>query len=270
MSLQTRGARLLREPLAHFAVLGALIFALFGNATSADERRIVIDAARVERIAGQYAQNFRRAPSADELDALIRDDVKEEVYYREALRLGLDRDDEVVRRRMRVKMEAFGETAEDIAAPDDATLQRWLGGHPDRFAGEARYAFDQRYLGVNAADAQAGLAQLRAERDYAGAAIPLPAQFEAIGAGEAAELFGDDFATALDRLPMGEWSGPVASGLGQHLVRVRQRHPAAPPRLTAIRQRVENDWRAAMARDRTERAYRTLLGRYNVVIEKPG
>ena len=126
MTFRSRGGRLLREPLVHFAVLGALVFALFGNATSADERRIVIDAARVERIAGQYAQNFRRAPSAEELDALIRDDVKEEVYYREALRLGLDRDDEVVRRRMRVKMEAFGDTAEDIAAPDDATLQRWL------------------------------------------------------------------------------------------------------------------------------------------------
>ena len=270
MTFRSRGGRLLREPLVHFAVLGALVFALFGNATSADERRIVIDAARVERIAGQYAQNFRRAPSADELDALIRDDVKEEVYYREALRLGLDRDDEVVRRRMRVKMEAFGDTAEDIAAPDDATLQRWLVAHPDRFAGEAVYAFDQRYLGSDAGGAQAGLAQLRGGRDYAGAAIPLPAQFEAIGAGEAAELFGDDFAAALDRLPLGEWSGPMASGLGQHLVRVRQRHPAAPPRLTAIRQRVENDWRAAMARDRTERAYRTLLGRYNVVIEKPG
>lgn len=269
MSWSARGARLLREPLVHFAVLGALIFALFGNSTSADERRIVIDAARVERIAGQYAQNFRRVPSPAELDALISDDVKEEVYYREALRLGLDRDDEVVRRRMRVKMEAFGDTAEDIAAPDDATLQRWLAAHPERFAGEATYAFDQRYLGADASGASAALRDLRGGQEFAGAAIPLPARFDAIGAGEVAGLFGDDFAAALNRLPPGEWSGPVASGLGQHLVRVRQRQPAAPPSLATIRQRVENDWRAAMARDRTERAYRDLLKRYDVVIEKP-
>ena len=269
MSWGSRGARLLREPLVHFAILGALVFALFGNATSADERRIVIDAARVERLAGQYAQNFRRAPGTDELDALIRDDLKEEVYYREALRLGLDRDDEVVRRRMRVKMEAFGDTAEDIAAPDDATLQRWLSGHPDRFAGEATYGFDQRYLGSDATGAQTGLATLRAGKDFAGAAIPLPAHFDAIGTGEVAELFGDDFSAALARLPLGEWSGPVDSGVGQHLVRVRERRAAAPPSLTTIRQRVENDWRAAMARDRTERAYRALLERYDVVIEKP-
>lgn len=269
MTWRTRSERLLRDPLVHFAVLGALIFALFGNATGADERRIVIDAARVERIAGQYAQNFRRAPSAEELDALIRDDVKEEVYYREALRLGLDRDDEVVRRRMRVKMEAFGDTAEDIAAPDDATLERWLAAHPERFAGEATYAFDQRYLGADATGASAALSELRAGRDFAGAAIPLPAQFEAVGAGEAAELFGDDFAVALDRLPLGAWSGPVTSGLGQHLVRVRVRNAATPPKLSAIRQRVENDWRAAIARARTERAYRALLERYDLVIEKP-
>ena len=269
MSWGSRGARLLREPLVHFIALGALVFALFGNATSADERRIVIDAARVERLAGQYAQNFRRAPGTDELDALIRDDVKEEVYYREALRLGLDRDDEVVRRRMRSKMEAFGDTAEEVGTPDDATLQRWLGSHQVRFAGEATYAFDQRYLGSDAADAQAGLARLRGGSDFAGAAIPLPADFEAIGAGEAAELFGDGFPTALNRLPLGEWSGPVASGLGQHLVRVRARQPATKPQLSAIRQRVENDWRAAMARARGERAYRELLKRYDVVIEKP-
>ena len=113
------------------------------------------------------------------------------------------------------------------------------------------------------------LRELRAGRDFAGAAIPLPAQFEAIGAGEAAELFGDDFAAELNRMPPGEWSGPVASGLGQHLVRIRKRQPAAPPSLATIRQRVENDWRAAMARDRTERAYRALLKRYDVVIGKP-
>ena len=269
MSWCVRGERLLREPLVHFLALGALIFALFGNATSADERRIVIDAARVERLAGQYAQNFRRAPSPAELDALIRDDVKEEVYYREALRLGLDRDDEVVRRRMRVKMEAFGDTAEDIPAPDEATLQRWLAAHSDRFAGEAAYAFDQRYLGATAAGAADGLTKLRAGHDFAGTAIPLPAHYEAIGAGEAAALFGDSFAVALDKLPLGQWSGPVGSGLGQHLVRVRARTPAPAPRLAAIRERVENDWRAAMAHDRTERAYRTLLERYDLVIEKP-
>ena len=269
MTWRSRGARLLREPLVHFLAAGALVFALFGNSTSADERRIVVDAAQVERLAGQFAQNFRRAPSADELDALIRDDVKEEVYYREALRLGLDRDDEVVRRRMRSKMEAFADTAEDVADPDDVTLQRWLDTHAARFAGEAAYSFDQRYLGSDAARAQKGLARLRQGAEFAGDAIPLPAQFESIGAGEVADLFGDGFSAALDRLPIGQWRGPVGSGLGQHLVRVRARQPAPKPQLSAIRQRVENDWRAAMARERSERAYRALLNRYEVVIEKP-
>ena len=269
MTWRARGAALLREPLVHFLVLGALVFALFGDASSPEERRIVVDAARVERLAGQFAQTFRRLPSEAELDALIREDVRDEVYYREGLRLGLDRDDDVVRRRMRQKMEAFAVSPEDVGAPDEATLRRWLAAHPERFAGEARYGFEQRYLGAGDGRAARALAALRAGGVFAGKPIPLPARFADIGAGEVAGLFGEDFAAALDELPLGVWSGPVASGFGQHLVMVRQRRPAAPPPLAAIRQRVNNDWRAAQARARTEAAYRKMLARYDVTIARP-
>ena len=268
MTWRERSARVLREPLVHFLVAGALVFALFGGESAPDERRIVIDAARVERLAGGFAQSFRRAPDAAELDTLIRDDVREEIYYREALRLGLDRDDAVVRRRMRNKMEAFAVSAAELAAPGDATLQRWLDRHPARFASEPRYSFDQRAL-TSDADPAAALAQLRNGGGYTGAPIPLPTSFERAGAGEVADLFDDAFVTRLARAPLGEWSGPVVSGLGRHLVRVRAREPASPPTLAAIRQRVENDWRAALARDRTERAYRALLDGYRIEIEKP-
>jgi len=267
MSWGSRGAALLREPLVHFLVLGALVFALFGNATAPEDRRIVIDGPRVERLAGQFAQAFRRAPSATEIDALIRDDIKDEVYYREGLRLGLDRDDEVVRRRMRQKLSVLTTGAEDIPAPDDATLERWLAAHPERFAGEARYSFEQRYLGD--ADATAALSALRAGRPYAGSTIPLPTALSDSTASEIDALFGDGFAAALGRAPLGQWTGPVASGFGNHLVKVTARDSARRPRLAAIRQRVENDWRAAQAAERDARDYARLLERYEVVIERP-
>ena len=244
MSWRSRGARVLREPLVHFIVLGALIFAAFGNSITADERRIVIDAARVQRIAGQYAQNFRRAPNAEELDALIRDDVKEEVYYREALRLGLDRDDVVVRRRMRLKMEGFATTPVDLATPADATLQGWLDRHPARFAGEPRYSFDQR------------------------SALSLPAALDDAPLGDITAQFGEEFAAALAKLPLNQWAA-VTSDFGQHEVRLRERRPAAPPRLAELRQRVENDWRAAQAKASEERAYQALRDGYSVTIERP-
>jgi hypothetical protein len=209
----------------------------------------VIDASRIERLAGQFAQSFRRLPSGAELDALIREDVKDEVYYREALRLGLDRDDEVVKRRMRNKLEAFATAPEELEDPDDATLQRWLDSHPQRFAGESRYSFEQRPV--------------------SGPALPLPARFTDAPTSEVAAQFGGGFVETLDQLPPGKWSNPVASPFGPLRVLPLERTPAAPPELAAIRQRVENDWRAAIARRRTEVAYRALLARYDVVIDKP-
>jgi peptidyl-prolyl cis-trans isomerase C len=249
MTWRARGAALLREPLVHFLIAGAAVFALFGGESAPDERRIVIDAARIERLAGQFAQTFRRLPSGAELDALIREDVKDEVYYREALRLGLDRDDEVVKRRMRNKLEAFTTTPEELEEPDEATLQRWLDAHPERFAGEARYSFEQRPV--------------------SGPALPLATRFDDAPAGEIAAQFGGDFVTALDRLPAGRWSGAVASPFGPLRVRPLERTTAAPPKLAEVRQRVENDWRAATTRRRTNAAYRALLERYDVVIDKP-
>jgi hypothetical protein len=240
---------LLREPLVHFLIAGTAVFALFGGETAPDERRIVIDGARIERLAGQFAQSFRRLPSGAELDALIREDVKDEVYYREALRLGLDRDDEVVKRRMRNKLEAFATAPEELEEPDEATLQRWLEAHPRRFAGEARYSFEQRPV--------------------SGPALPLPARFADALASEVGAQFGGDFVAALERLPTGKWSNPIPSPFGPLRVLPLVRTPAAPPKLAAVRQRVENDWRAAMARRRTEAAYRALLERYDVVIDKP-
>ena len=249
MDWRARGAAVLREPLVHFLIAGAAIFALFGDASSPEERRVVIDGPRIERLAGQFAQTFRRLPSQAELDALIREDVRDEVYYREGLRLGLDRDDEVVKRRMRVKMESFASSPDDIAAPDDTTLRRWLEAHPDRFAGEARYSFAQRPL--------------------SGPALPLPARFADAPASEVAGQFGGDFVAALDRLPTGRWSDAVPSPFGPLRVMLIERRPAAPPELAAIRQRVANDWRAAQARQRSEAAYREMLARYDVTIARP-
>lgn len=249
MTLRSRGAALLREPLIHFLIAGAAVFALFGGETGPDERRIVIDEARIERLAGQYAQSFRRLPSQAELDALIREDVRDEVYYREALRLGLDRDDVVVKRRMRNKLEAVAVAPEELDEPDDATLQRWLDAHPERFAGEARYSFEQRPV--------------------AGPALPLPARFADAPASEVSAQFGGEFVAALDRLPTGRWSNSVASPFGPLRVLPLERTQMVQPELAAIRQRVENDWRAATARRRTEAAYRALLERYDVVIERP-
>lgn len=131
MTWRSRAATVLREPLAHFLIAGALVYALLaGRAPDIGERRIVVNEEVVSRIADRFALTFRRAPTPDELDGLISDYVHDQVYYREALRLGLDKDDEVVMRRMRNKMVSIATSDAEAAEPGDAELQKLLDKDP--------------------------------------------------------------------------------------------------------------------------------------------
>lgn len=276
MSWRQRAARWLREPLVHFMLAGGLVFLLLsGQPADPGERRIVVDEGLVTRLADRWTQTFRRPPSPEELDGLIRDYVRDQVYYREALRLGLDRDDEVVVRRMRNKILTMATADVDAREPEDAELQALLDKDPARYAGEASYAFEQVYLGADGpANRQAVvplLAQLAggASPQGMGTPAPLPDRFALTPASEIAGQFGDEFAAALGRTPQGKWSGPLASGLGLHLVRVGQAKAPPPPRLADIRQRLANDWRSAARQKAEQDQLRELLEGYDVEIERP-
>lgn len=267
---------LIREPLVHFLAAGAAIFAVF-SAVPPDpgERRIVVGEQQVMRLVDRFVASYRRPPSPEEIDGMIRDYVADLVYYREALRLGLDQDDEVVVRRMRTKMLALATAKAEAAQPDDAVLQAWLDKDPARYGEEPAYDFDQVYLGADTPSAReaatAALARLRsgARPEAVGLPAPLPEGFGHATSSGIAEQFGDEFAAALGRLPTGQWTGPVASGLGLHLVRIDRRSAAPPPTLAAVRQRVENDWRADQVARAREDNLRELLKGYDVVIERP-
>lgn len=262
-------AALLREPLVHFLIAGALVFALLsGRAADPGERRIVVSEAVVTRLVDRWSQAFRRRPSQGETDGLIRDWVRDQVYYREALRLGLDRDDDVVVKRMRNKMIALAAAEAEAREPSDAELQALLARDPARYAGEPRSDFEQLYFGADRPAAQAALAALRQGRPrIEGTPSPLPARFAQAGRSELAERFGDGFAAALTEQPLGLWSGPLESGLGLHLVRVTRREAPPPANLATLRQRLTNDWRAAALRKAEDEAYRRLLAGYEVTIE---
>jgi peptidyl-prolyl cis-trans isomerase C len=273
---RTRAAALLREPLVHFLVAGALIFVvLSGRPPDTGERRIVVDEAAVSGLVNRYVQAFRRAPSNEELDGLIRDYVRGEVYYREALRLGLDQDDEVIKKRLRNKMLAIAGAEAEATQPSDSDLQALLDKNPARYAAPPRYTLEQRYLGPDSpalrAATQAALASLKpgATPSLPGQPIPLPGRLEAAPAFDIASAFGDEFAAALDKAPVGQWSGPVLSGFGLHLVKVERREAPPAPKLADLRQRLENDWRSAAVRKAEEDNLKALLESYDVVIERP-
>lgn len=275
-SVRDQASRWLREPLVHFILAGAAIFAFYtwrGGDVDTENRRIIVREAQVQRLAMIWAQTWRRAPSAQELDGLIRDYIKEEIYYREAIRLGLGQDDAIVRKRLRAKMEFLAASEVETMAPDDAVLRAWLAKNPARYASDRRISFQSVYVsGIDAeAKARAGLVQLQAGADpeKMGDPISLPRSLIKADSAEIDRQFGEGFAASLSALPAGKWAGPVRSGFGLHLVRVDEVSAAQVPKLSEVRQRVENDWRSATRIVRENKAYQALLDGYDIRIERP-
>jgi hypothetical protein len=268
--------RILREPLLHFLLLGASLFWLYGalNRGALDAPgEIVVDRARVENVAAQFQRTWRRPPTTDELQGLIDAWVREEVFYREGIALRLDRDDPVVRRRVAQKLAAVAD-AQSTAEAGEAELLAWLAAHPDDYRVEPRYELRQVFfdparrgqrLDADAAAARAGLA--RGSREAQGDATMLPDALSAAPASEVERVFGQDFARAIAVLPVGEWQGPIASGDGVHLVKIRSREPGRVPALAEVRVAVERDLLRARADQSGETFYQSLRQRYAVRIE---
>ncbi len=265
----------LREPLVHFLIAGFLVFLLSlwrGGEVDPQSRTIHITEDKVTRLSANWEQIWRRPPTQVEIDGLIRDYIKEEVYYREAKRLGLDEDDTVIRRRLRSKMEFLAKAQVENAQAEDQILQRWLQRYPERFATDIVYDFDQIYLGEGGQDgAAAVLKSIAAGADWRaqGKAISLPRALEQASASDIARQFGDPLVEALSAAPLGTWAGPFRSGFGNHLVRVRTKTASGRPALATVRQQVENDWRVNSANAREAEAYQALLDDYTIKIAKP-
>jgi len=273
--------RVLREPLVHFLALGALVFAIFhfaADRSGSQEGRIVVTAGKIEQLATGFSRTWRRAPTRRELDGLIEDHVREEVFYREALALGLDKDDSIVRRRMQQKLEFMAGDAGALASPTDRDLQAWLDRHPDKFRVEPGVAFSQIYFkpgreGENArAAASRALSQLdrtegRADPAQLGDATALPREMSLSSEDEIGRVFGNDFAREVARLEPGQWSGPVPSGYGWHLVRVGERTAGGSKPLAEVREAAQREWLAARNRELVDSTYAKLRGKYAIVIE---
>ncbi len=279
-----RGRRFLGEPLVQFFLLGGALFAvhaLVGRSPDyAASPEIVIDAGRVAHLQTTFARTWQRAPTARELDGLIEDSIREEIYAREAAALGLDRDDTVIRRRLRQKMEFLTEESVAPPAPTDDELRDWVTRHPERYRIEPRLAFRQVLLSrdrrgdATEADAEALLARLVAAgpdgaRELPGDPTLLPRDVPLVAQSEVARQFGEEFASALAESPTGRWVGPIESGYGLHLVFVDRREGGCLPALDELRDRVIRDWTSARRSEQVDAAYRALRDRYTVTIERP-
>jgi hypothetical protein len=269
---------LLREPLVHFLILGSILFLVFeltGDTDQSGERRIVVTAEQVDQLAAQFSRTWLRPPSPDELDGLVEGYLRSEVYYREALAMGLGQDDPYVRNRLALKLEVLLDDLSAEAEPADTELAEFLESHAERFAKPARLSFRQVYLNPEhhpdpTAEAQRLLAELNMGSDPAGLGDPslLGSAFDDLDVDQVGRQFGEKFADALLDLEPGHWSGPVRSPYGIHLILVMQREPARQPALAEIRDRVLAEWRDQRRREAKEQAYQRLRERYEIVMQQ--
>ncbi len=266
-----------REPLLHFALIGIVLFVLYGRLNQASESspRIVVTQALVDDLARQHEKRWMRPASPQELAGLVEAHVRDEILYREGVALGLDQDDAVIKRRVRQKFELMSEEQALDSAPDDTELADFMNRHTARFTRPARLSFEQIFFDGSRppalverdlAAAQAALAR-GADPARLGQPTLLARSADAWPQDLVARDFGAAFAQRLLQLPLGEWAGPVASSLGAHLVRVSARTPAGLPPLDEVRQQVTREWEHERRERSRSEAYRQLRERYEVVIE---
>lgn len=261
----------------HFVVLGAGLFALHGITAGPgdDGRALVLDEQFVEGLEAHHARRTGTAPDASERRALLASYVREEVLYREAKRLGLDRGDPIVRQRLVQKMEFYLEGTTPPPEPTEEDLREHLRAHAERYRRPPRIAFRHVFFSEDRrgeeaeADARRALRTLRAGASDAtpsGLGDPFVAglQVGPRASSRIAQTFGAPFAEALGDLPSERWAGPLVSAHGYHVVRITERTPGGLPPLDEVRARVRAEWMEDRREEAVQRGVADLVDRYDI------
>lgn len=264
--------RFIRDPLVVFLLFGALLLiASRWVEGDGDDDTIVIDNAELGRLADQWETQMRRPPTDEEMKGLVDSFIREEIYYREAMRMGLDADDTIVRRRLVQKLTFLTEDVATAKTPDEAALRQYYDDHPADYTRPPRISFVHRYFSVDRrttaeADAQSALT----DETVADDPFMLQKSYAQRSEREIGDLFGRSFATelfALDVAPEGKrWLGPVRSAYGWHVVRIEEKLDAELEPFEQVRERVLADWQMQARKAANDAYYESLKARYTIEI----
>ena len=275
-----------REPLVHFLMIGAGIYALFGFVSGGDsqddERTVFVSASDIDSLADQWTRTRSRPPTEEELAGIVRAHVRVKVLYREGLAMGLDVGDMAIERRLAQKVEML---ARSLITPDDPTdeeLEAWYAAHPDAFKQPDQYSIAHIFFDPNKRE-ETTLDDARAVREELNAFDGVPADFgdygdhlmlqnyyERASEFELGRLFGAEFVDEIVGLEPGQWHGPLRSGYGAHLVWIGEAMLIPAPPFDTVRAQIEERWMAEQIDEMSERFISELLSRYDVVIDSDG
>jgi len=277
--------KLLREPLLHFLLIGAAFFLLYGEFSKPipgqDDKTITVSAAEIDWLRSNWTQRWSRPPTPVEFEGLVENYIREIVLYREAMALGLDRDDSVIRRRLGMKMEFLVTDMVAMTPPTDEELLAYFDKHRERYQEPALYTFTQVYFDpekrgmTTLADAEAARAKLVAagnaieDPGALGDGLMLANYYADLDHSGIQRLFGNVFAQSLVSLEPGQWWGPVPSGYGTHLVYIHRVTEPPPPDFAALREQLLEDWTREKGEELKQQFVNGLRDQYTVVIEQP-
>ena len=276
--------RLLKEPLTHFLLIGVVLFvaneyAQRSGSGAAAPQRILLTLDELQQLEMLFQSQWRRQPTPQEFDALVETKVKEEILYHEALTLGLDKDDEIVKRRMAQKMQFVAEDVAEAHEPSTTELRTWFAANATKFALPGRITFRQIYFSPDQRGARArddAMAALKKLVDKpidsplaAGDATLLQGYYGDRAPDQLAKDFGPVFAQAAFGLAAGSWQGPIESGFGWHLLFVDSNIPGRLPSFEEVEPDVKIAWLGEQKAIAWQKAYDTMRAKYVVLLPKP-
>ncbi|MVO18647.1 peptidyl-prolyl cis-trans isomerase [Parasedimentitalea huanghaiensis] len=264
--------KILKEPLLHFLLMAVAIFAWFiavdDSAPQTNQNVVEITATDLDLLATQFEKTWQRQPSEQERKKLTDGFVRQEILVREAIALGMDQNDALIRRRLQQKMEFFIASFAEALEPTTDELEEYYQTNSAKYEIGPKVAFLQVFLGDAPQQQETTqiLEQLRSGQSpgQLGKPTQLSLQVSLAADTRIDAMFGTGFAAAISAMPVEEWTGPVKSGYGYHLVFVEQKEAGHLPPLQDVQVGVVADWRTAKKMELMELQYEKLAARYTV------
>ena len=267
-----------RQPLFHFLLIGALLFLLFEtvNTSKAETTDIVIDQSDIDRLLNTWEMQWKRKPTIEELKNLLESNIKQEVFYLEALQMNLDHNDEIIKRRLSQKMEFLSNDLASMTKPSDNELKAYFEAHEDKYLTPHLYSFYQIPFTLdgsgrdyvkkaenvlkNNQNTTFELLQIKGDR------LTFPNEYLGASSQELAQQLGNDFPNALKTAPTNAWVGPIDSGFGTHLVFITNKEAPRKPEFESIRRTLERDFAYEKEKLVNQAIYDQMKKGYRIII----
>lgn len=267
--------RIIREPLLHFLLIGAAFFLVYSwvGDNQSSENTIIIDESDLDEIVSKFETQWKRNPTEEELIAIVEKRIEEEVFYQEALKMGLDHNDEIIKRRLAQKMQFLSNDISNVVSPTEDELKSYYSEHSERYMTEARYTLFHVFFSPDKrSDFRGDAANMIADVEKKsieealtmGDEIALPQTFNNTSEFHISRQMGAEFVQAISKLDTGKWYGPVESGYGAHLVYLENKIEAEPALFAEVRDKVLDDYNFERQQEVEKSIFREFEKNYDI------